>query len=376
MSKFLYKILFFILIFQIVYEPIALSNSAPPSDWAVDIIEQSKEEKLFDPFYYGNYSKSITRIEYVLFALDVLHKNGTNVVINNTIPFTDTITHPYSVQIAKAYSAGIISGYPNGEFRPDKIISRQEIAILVTNLFKVIQPDKSTTVQKEYSYSDTSDIATWAKLSVDFCFENNILKGVGTDTFGKAIINPKGVSTIEQAMVLLFNLAKNEGVLEKFQLPPLNTERKIGEEVIVTPTTTTNEYAATVGMDLFNITKEISETPSFALTELTENSAFIEVDENNSININKDDFFYRIELNLDEINNWEMLDKLMKTATTIDSSIDIRENFKNAWDKVQRQKLEYVFYEIDKENSIIINVKKNFVQGTQSYSITLVLANK
>ncbi len=63
-------------------------------------------------------------------------------------------THPYYDDISKAIKAGIIVGYNNSEFKPDKPISREEMAVM---MFRYIQKTGlKLPVEKQPAFKDSS----------------------------------------------------------------------------------------------------------------------------------------------------------------------------------------------------------------------------
>ena len=126
--------------------------------WAQDIIEQwdqagwidSSDEKSFSP------NAKTTRAEWIhwLNTAFSLESNG------EQVSFTDIEAGSELQQdVSSAVNAGYITGFPDGSFKPEKPVTRQEAAAMAARLF-AIHDDKAARV-----YTDASAIAAW---STDF----------------------------------------------------------------------------------------------------------------------------------------------------------------------------------------------------------------
>ncbi|MCG8334700.1 MAG: S-layer homology domain-containing protein, partial [Proteobacteria bacterium] len=195
------------------------------SKWAEKEVKTAIDNDLVPKELQDNYLLYITRSQYVLLALRIHALSGKNITMENTQPFSDVAGHKHEQEIVKAYHAGIVYGYDDGTFRPDQFIKREEIAALIVSLLKQIMPQKEIVVNQDYHYDDGNEIGTWAKLFVDFCYENNILAGVGNNQ-----IDPRGNATIEQSIALLYRLANNEKLLETDVYGTIKLSRHSGQD--------------------------------------------------------------------------------------------------------------------------------------------------
>lgn len=186
---------------------------AEPSNWAVELVETAEENQMVPQVLQSNYQDTVLRYEYVLLGLEVLEKYKVDISISDPKPFSDITGHPYETEIIKAYNAGIISGYSNGTFKPDKAISREEITSLVYALVKTINPNVALEGQN-YSFYDQVNIESWAMPYVNFSYRNEIMAGTGK-MGDQAIISPKGQATREQAIILLYRLALKSDLLNR-----------------------------------------------------------------------------------------------------------------------------------------------------------------
>ena len=84
------------------------------------------------------------------------------------MPFKDVDSSAwYSDSIGSAYAVGLITGYTDGTFRPDGIISRQELAVMLTKASKLLSL-KADNGGSRNAYKDESSFGSFAKDSIDF----------------------------------------------------------------------------------------------------------------------------------------------------------------------------------------------------------------
>ena len=97
---------------------------------------------------------------------------------------------------------GILSGYDDGTFQPNKAITRQEAASILRNAFELTETTSEL-------FPDDSAIAGWAKESVYLVKAAELMKGdAGTGNF-----RPTSTITRAEAASILMN-AKYAGVID------------------------------------------------------------------------------------------------------------------------------------------------------------------
>ncbi|BCS80548.1 rhamnogalacturonan lyase family protein [Anaerocellum diazotrophicum] len=114
-------------------EDIEISKEVPK--WAIDAIKKMIDNGIFES---QNVSDGLlTRIDAVKFLVRILEQQG--ITINgDTIQFKDINNPSYIEIISKAYKLGIVKGYPDGTFKPEKSVTRAEfIAMLMRALNNV-----------------------------------------------------------------------------------------------------------------------------------------------------------------------------------------------------------------------------------------------
>jgi len=133
--------------------------------------------------------ENITRAELAAIISRALNLKG------NANIFDDVAEESwFKDSVSAVYENGYMNGF-NGLFRPFDVITRQEMAVVLLNISK----DKSYEVNTELRvYSDSDDIADWAKEAVNFASSSGLMNGVSEEVFA-----PKGMVTRAQAAVIL-----------------------------------------------------------------------------------------------------------------------------------------------------------------------------
>ena len=180
--------------------------------WAEEAIIHAWESDFMPPNLGYNYRNAITRGEFCRLAITAVEKK------NNALGYEDTeykkvnisydLPSPFTdvddCYINAAASLGIVKGVGGGRFEPDRPITRQEAAVLLCNLAKVIQLEED--VKKLPTFADDKAIEVWAKPSVYKICGMKAWNGDGYGIMlgtGKNKFSPAEQYTREQAIVTI-----------------------------------------------------------------------------------------------------------------------------------------------------------------------------
>ncbi len=96
-----------------------------------------------------------------------------------------------------ATQRGVIGGYEDGTFRPNKDVTREEFATIL------YQASGAPSIVNEIVpiHPDFKDVSAWAKNAVIWCHARNIINGIPVN--GVPYLQPKGVATRAQAARML-----------------------------------------------------------------------------------------------------------------------------------------------------------------------------
>ena len=111
--------------------------------------------------------------------------------------FSDTRGHWARPQIDHLQSRELLSGYPDGTFRPDAYVTREEFVTLVIKALN--KESEARQLEKGQGFfKDTGQ--RWSRGFIDLAFELNITSGDGTGNF-----HPQRAVTRQEAVTLLVN---------------------------------------------------------------------------------------------------------------------------------------------------------------------------
>ena len=101
----------------------------------------------------------------------------------------------YAKAVSWAVQAGITAGKTETTFDPKAKLTRQEMAVFIYNYCD------APIVEGGLTYADKDAVAAWAADAVNYCTANEIMAGVGDNTF-----SPKGSANRAMGAVVLMNL--------------------------------------------------------------------------------------------------------------------------------------------------------------------------
>ena len=165
------------------------------ASWAKDKIEQWVTKGVIKGYPDNTFkpNRSITRAEFVALVNRAFDKKASTVTSN----FTDVKTSNwYLADVATAKNEGYIVGYENNTFRPDRSITREEAATIVARLLKLA---KVSTVN---GFIDNAAIQAWAVDFVNSVVDKKIMQGYPDKTFKPAnnITRAESVETLYNAL--------------------------------------------------------------------------------------------------------------------------------------------------------------------------------
>lgn len=168
-------------------------------DWYFDEVDTAVTLGIFDGV--GGYSfapkTGLTRAMFVTILYRLMQMNGKNVTTTGAAQFEDLTQSWYKQAVAWASENGIVNGYEDGTFRPDRVITREEMCVV---LDRTLQWLNWPVQNGEAPFSDRAAISPWALQSVD-CVSN---AGLITGTNG--YFAPLGMTTRAQAATVMLRL--------------------------------------------------------------------------------------------------------------------------------------------------------------------------
>lgn len=174
-----------------------------PSAWATEEVAKAIDSKLVPFEYQTAYTFNIKRHELCSIIVKFLEQyydtSKEEIVRDNKIDVVNPpIIDGFNDDVVICLNLGIVSGRGNGIFDGESEITREEAAVMLNNLSKYLG---NATPPKEKFIRDNSDVSPWAKDSVNFVLQNEIMQGVGYGMF-----YPKSNITREQTYIIVYRM--------------------------------------------------------------------------------------------------------------------------------------------------------------------------
>ena len=175
------------------------------SSWFAPYYKEMQELGILpSSFTSGDLTATITRGEMCELAVVAFEKATGNVIdeLDRTDYFTDTTDK----NILKAYEYGIVSGYPDGSFQPNKTLTRQEFFKIIQNFCEAAA--YTSTRSKDLSaFADAGSIGSWAREAAQLCVSNAFVDG--TKTGSSYYLRPTAGASRQEAMVMFLRSYKD-----------------------------------------------------------------------------------------------------------------------------------------------------------------------
>ena len=168
---------------------------------------------------------AITRGQFVAWLVktyNYLHKKPITIAENTRSAFPDlTSSHPHFKFIQAAYKAGLLAGFDDGNFRPDDILTREQMIALKTSVDSTVRSNRSSATLRDFigktkGFTDVEQISERYLAHIAFDLGNaasgrNFVRVYGTTT---RIYAPQKAVTRAEAAVLLSRFRKG-GTVEQ-----------------------------------------------------------------------------------------------------------------------------------------------------------------
>jgi len=178
----------------------AFADTDQPSGWAKDNIDMIKNSEKFRGQAFESYQAPISRLDFIYLAVRTYELTDQKGYRSNlAVTFKDT-TDSYAIAGAEL---GITNGIGNGNFGPDQLLTREQLATLMMKTLD--KAGVKTEKAGDYKFADESEFSSWARDYIYRAKANGIIGGVGNDRF-----DPQGQATVEQALMIIKNILSNE----------------------------------------------------------------------------------------------------------------------------------------------------------------------
>lgn len=178
------------------------------SSWAKADVEQAAQLGILPQSLQSAYQTPITRGEFCrLLSGYLAARSGSSAaefcksrgIDPASVSFSDTA----DTDIRLIAAAGVVTGYPDGTFRPDAAIARQDAAIMLKRLAGLFDVQAAGSGQ---SFTDAAQISDYAKDGVSFATALGLMNGHVNGSFA-----PRAQITREQAVITVMNAWRKLG---------------------------------------------------------------------------------------------------------------------------------------------------------------------
>lgn len=161
--------------------------------WAKDLISSMAAHKIISGYPGGKFrpENGVTRAEFVTLLAKTLGWSA----MADSVSFQDTIPAWAQNSIGVAVGKGIVQGYNDGTFKPDKVITRAEMAAIVDKALALPQSSQPS------KYEDAGMIPAWAVQPIRNTKTSGILTGAGNRFRPQATAN-RAEATAVMAKIL------------------------------------------------------------------------------------------------------------------------------------------------------------------------------
>ncbi|MDA1647575.1 MULTISPECIES: S-layer homology domain-containing protein [unclassified Bacillus cereus group] len=166
-------------------------KDVPPDHWSYTAIMSLKSDNIVAGYGTGmfGFGDNITRGQVAKMIYAYLKPAYDS---NTTNPFTDVKGHMFEKEILTLTKAGIMNGFGDGKFGPDNVLTREQLASVLTKAFNFKATSTTTFKDVDKNY--------WATNAISALQENKIAAGTGDNLF-----EPKNIVTREQYAQFLYN---------------------------------------------------------------------------------------------------------------------------------------------------------------------------
>lgn len=178
--------------------PAVAANKDLKGHWAEEIINEWSAKGFISGYNNGEFKPNspITRAEWVKLVNLSLGYSDVEVSSFNDVKSGDW----FAEDISKAQKANYITGYDDGTFKPNKPILREEAAVMLQKILWLPSVN-------ETSFKDSNRMAPWSRGAIGALVKQDIIKGFD------GVFKPKSVLTRAEAVSLLHQLNNKEVIV-------------------------------------------------------------------------------------------------------------------------------------------------------------------
>jgi len=174
-----------------------------PSPWAKVEYDLAVQKGYITEPLKVDLQKNITRqefVELIMGSYETVMGEVADITLEDN-PFLDVESLP----LIKAEKIGIVSGTGGKEFRPNDVLNREQMIVILARMNRAIEIRMNEHILRyqdiQLDFADADIVSPWAVESFQIGILNEMITGVGNNLLG-----PKVLTTREQAIVLNLRL--------------------------------------------------------------------------------------------------------------------------------------------------------------------------
>lgn len=169
--------------------------------WAAEVIKDLSAQHIIKGVSDHQFAprQHVTRAEFTALLVRALKLTAS---ADPSILLFDDVTNEdwFSETVLIAVEAGIVKGISDTQFAPNKVMTREEMAVMLTKALRIKKIHR-TTSEFTVDFSDDSQISEWAREYVNQAIAEGLLIGRDQNRF-----SPKGLTTRAESAQAIYNL--------------------------------------------------------------------------------------------------------------------------------------------------------------------------
>lgn len=177
-------------------------NDVSNNFWAYNYISNLSNDGVLSGYADNTFRPNapVTRAEFATMIIKALGKD--NIPVTNRYDFRDV--SPYfwgDLNIQRAQQLGLVSGYPDGTFKPNSNITRTQVLAVLSKVINSgnLSPEQVNQILAQFN--DSSQIQEWAKSAV----AGAVRADLEVNYPNQAFLNPNANATRAEVAGMLFN---------------------------------------------------------------------------------------------------------------------------------------------------------------------------
>ena len=195
--------------YTVIWNPVTFKDVE--KHWARDYVNEVGSRLIDDGVGNGDFApnRAITRAEFASMVVKTLGLKGTN--------FPEKFGDVHKEDscygaIYTAYEYGILNGYSNGNFGPQDLITREQAMTMLAKAMEIADMNVTVSDADESNqlklFKDYDSISLYAREAATICIDNGIFTG---DNKGR--LNPKDNLTRAESATIFIKLLKKAGLI-------------------------------------------------------------------------------------------------------------------------------------------------------------------